>query len=105
MPAIRDRIGALAERLRARLAEVPGVAVRDLGEQRCGIVTFTRDGEDAAAVEARLGAQAIHVSVSTAAGTLLDFDARGIPDLVRASVHVDNDEAEIDRFVAAVAAA
>lgn len=105
LPAIRDRVCALAERLRARLAEVPGVAVRDLGEQRCGIVTFTRAGEDAAAVKARLGAQAINVSVSTAAGTLLDFHARGIPDLVRASVHYYNDEPEIDRFVAALAAA
>lgn len=105
LPAIRDRVCALAERLRARLAELPGVAVRDLGEQRCGIVTFTRAGEDAAAVKARLGAQAIHVSVSTAAGTLLDFQARGIPDLVRASVHCYNDESEIDRFVAALAAA
>ncbi|XYH98473.1 aminotransferase class V-fold PLP-dependent enzyme [Sorangium sp. So ce1128] len=105
LPAIRDRVVALAERLRARLDELPGVAVRDLGEQRCGIVTFTKAGEDAAAVKARLRAQAIHVSVSTAAGTLLDFEARGIPDLVRASVHYYNDEAEIDRLVAALAAA
>ncbi|WP_437287887.1 aminotransferase class V-fold PLP-dependent enzyme [Sorangium sp. So ce406] len=105
LPAIRDRVCALAERLRAQLAELPGVAVRDLGQRRCGIVTFTREGEDAAAIKARLGAQAIHVSVSTASGTLLDFEARGIPDLVRASVHYYNDESEIDRFVAALAAA
>ncbi|WP_437927278.1 aminotransferase class V-fold PLP-dependent enzyme [Sorangium sp. So ce291] len=103
LPAIRDRVFALAERLRARLAELPGVTVRDVGAERCGIVTFTRAGEDAAAVKARLGAQAIHVSVSTAAGTLLDFEARGIPDLVRASVHYYNDESEIDRLVAALA--
>ncbi|CAN99083.1 Probable class-V aminotransferase [Sorangium cellulosum So ce56] len=105
LPAIRDRVGALAERLRARLSEIPGVTVRDLGEQRCGIVTFTRAGEDATAIKERLAAQAIHVSVSTAAGTLLDFEDRGIPDLVRASVHYYNDESEIDRFVAALAAA
>ncbi|WP_437714194.1 aminotransferase class V-fold PLP-dependent enzyme [Sorangium sp. So ce448] len=105
LPAIRDRVSALAERLRARLSEIPGVTVRDLGEQRCGIVTFTRAGEDATAIKARLAAQAIHVSVSTAAGTLLDFEDRGIPDLVRASVHYYNDESEIDRFVAALAAA
>ncbi|WP_437762715.1 aminotransferase class V-fold PLP-dependent enzyme [Sorangium sp. So ce281] len=105
LPAIRDRVGALAERLRERLSELPGVAVRDLGERRCGIVTFTRAGEDATAIKARLGAQAIHVSVSTASGTLLDFEDRGIPDLVRASVHYYNDESEIDRFVAALAAA
>ncbi|WP_437655715.1 aminotransferase class V-fold PLP-dependent enzyme [Sorangium sp. So ce1182] len=103
LPAIRDRVFALAERLRARLAELPGVTVRDVGARRCGIVTFTRAGEDAAAVKARLGAQGIHVSVSTAAGTLLDFEARGIPDLVRASVHYYNDESEIDRLVAALA--
>ncbi|WP_437622416.1 aminotransferase class V-fold PLP-dependent enzyme [Sorangium sp. So ce1151] len=103
LPAIRDRVFALAERLRARLAELPGVTVRDVGARRCGIVTFTRAGEDAAAVKARLGAQGIHVSVSTAAGTLLDFEARGIPDLVRASVHYYNDEPEIDRLVAALA--
>ncbi|MGK3968379.1 aminotransferase class V-fold PLP-dependent enzyme [Sorangium sp. So ce118] len=103
LPAIRDRVFALAERLRARLGELPGVAVRDVGAERCGIVTFTRAGEDAAAVKARLGAQSIHVSVSTAAGTLLDFAARGIPDLVRASVHYYNDESEIDRLVAALA--
>jgi selenocysteine lyase/cysteine desulfurase len=105
LPAIRDRVGALAERLRARLSELPGVTVRDLGAQRCGIVTFTRAGEDATAIKERLAAQAIHVSVSTAAGTLLDFEDRGIPDLVRASVHYYNDESEIDRFVAALAAA
>ncbi|WP_437991736.1 aminotransferase class V-fold PLP-dependent enzyme [Sorangium sp. So ce145] len=105
LPAIRDRVGALAERLRARLSEIPGVTVRDLGEQRCGIVTFTRAGEDATAIKERLAARAIHVSVSTAAGTLLDFEDRGIPDLVRASVHYYNDESEIDRFVAALAAA
>ncbi|MGK3988753.1 aminotransferase class V-fold PLP-dependent enzyme [Sorangium sp. So ce136] len=103
LPAIRDRVFALAERLRARLAGLPGVTVRDVGAQRCGIVTFTRAGEDAAAVKARLGAQGIHVSVSTAAGTLLDFEARGIPDLVRASVHYYNNESEIDRLVAALA--
>ncbi|WP_437678308.1 aminotransferase class V-fold PLP-dependent enzyme [Sorangium sp. So ce131] len=105
LPAIRDRVCALAERLRAGLAELPGVAVRDLGEQRCGIVSFTKAGEHAAAVKARLGAQAIHVSVSTVGGTRLDFEARGLPDLVRASVHYYNDEAEIDRFLGALAAA
>lgn len=103
LESIRDRVTALAETLRARLAAVPGVAVRDKGAVRCGIVTFTKEGEDAAAVQRRLRARAIHTSVSTAAYARLDLEARGLPALVRASVHYYNTEEEVDRFCAAVA--
>jgi len=44
------------------------------------------------------------VSVSDAAWTRIDMDARGIPALVRASVHYYNSEEEVDTFAAAVAA-
>ena len=36
------RIHALAETLRARLSEIPGVTVRDIGAERCGIVSARR---------------------------------------------------------------
>lgn len=105
LDAIAARIAILAGRLRGMLAEVPGVIVRDLGAQPCGIVTFTKANEGADALKARLGERRMNVSVSRRSSTLLDFAARGIPDVVRASVHYYNTEDEVDRFVAAVAAA
>lgn len=99
------RISALAERLRGGLAQVPGVRVRDLGEMRCGIVTFDAEGARAGEIKAALAKQGFNVTVSTRTSTLLDMDARGVAEVVRASVHCYNTEDECDRLVKAVAAA
>jgi len=100
---IWTRVQALAETLRARLAAVSGVTVRDLGVVRGGIVSFTVRGVDAARVKAALRAASINVTVSPARGTLLDMRARGLPEVLRASVHYYNTDEEIDRLVAHVA--
>src|SRR5215208_1685422 len=47
MAAIWDRVRSLASTLREELEEIPGVTVRDIGAERCGIVTFTVDGVEA----------------------------------------------------------
>jgi cysteine desulfurase / selenocysteine lyase len=97
------RVQALAERLRARLAVVPGVVVRDLGAVRGGIVSFTVLDVDVARVKTSLRAARINVTISAARGTLLDMRARGLPEIVRASVHYYNTDEEIERLVAEVA--
>jgi cysteine desulfurase / selenocysteine lyase len=104
LPAIQARVGTLARLLRERLAAVPGATVRDIGTDRCGIVTFTLEGRDPAAVRDALSARSMNTTVTSAAATRLDMDARGLLDMVRASVHYYNTEEEIARFVAAVAA-
>jgi cysteine desulfurase/selenocysteine lyase len=101
---VRDRVVALAASLRERLRATPGVSLHDLGQERCGIVTFTLAGIDAAAVKERLAGQRINVTTSSRRSTLLDMDTRGLAMLVRASVHYYNTEDEIERFVRAVAA-
>ena len=101
---IRDRVVALAESLRERLRATPGVSIHDLGQEQCGIVTFTLAGIDAAAAQERLARQRINVTTSSRSSTLLDMDTRGLAMLVRASVHYYNTEEEIERFVRAVAA-
>src|SRR5690606_7668245 len=63
LDAIAERVTALADRLRAALAAIPGVAVRDSGRERCGIVAFTVDGLAADAAVAALHAQAMNASV------------------------------------------
>ncbi len=102
--AIESYVGALAASLRTQLAAVPGVTVRDRGRLLCGIVTFTIERVGAQAVRARLHQQGINVWVSTVSTARLDLEARGVDELVRASVHYYNSEAEVERFVAAVAA-
>ena len=103
LPAIRERVYLLAERLRERLAALPGITLRDKGAERCGIVTFTAAGCAAALIRQVLLSQAINVSVSSYAGTRLDMEARRLPGVVRASVHYYNSEEEIERFCAALA--
>ena len=102
LEAIEQRVTALAERLRARLGELPGVTLCDTGRRKCGIVTFTVAGHDPEAIRLTLAAQAINVSVSKRSSTLLDLQARGLTSLVRASAHYYNTEEEIERLVDAV---
>jgi selenocysteine lyase/cysteine desulfurase len=87
IPAIAAAVADRAARLRTGLAAVPGVVLRDLGKQPCGIVTFTVDGLAPADVRAMLRAQNITVTVSAREWTRYDMTRRGIEDLVRASPH------------------
>ena len=102
LAAIRDRVYALADCLRARLAATPGVAVHDLGGEKCGIVTFTTERATPGEVKQRLRDEGINVSVTRRPSTRLDMEARGLDEMIRASVHYYNDEDEIDRLCNAV---
>ncbi|MES2221330.1 MAG: aminotransferase class V-fold PLP-dependent enzyme [Acidobacteriota bacterium] len=105
---IAARVNALAEQLREKLADVSGVTVRDLpgsGKQpRCGIVTFTHETYEARTIVARMRKQKINVRVTPVSSTRIDMEQRGLPAMVRASVHYYNTEEEIARFVKTVAA-
>ena len=104
LDAIWRRVQALAERLRAQLSQLPGVELHDQGRTRCAIVSFACRGIDPGAVKAALARARINVSVTDAAWTRIDMDNRGIPSLVRASVHYYNTEEEVDALAAAVGA-
>lgn len=92
------RVSYLAHRLRTRLSHVPRVQLRDLGVQKCGIVTFTMGERDPQEIRRRLAEQKVNVSVSVAEYSRLDMDDRGLASVVRASVHYYNDEEEIEQF-------
>jgi cysteine desulfurase / selenocysteine lyase len=99
MEAIRRRVTTLAEALRTALSEVPGVMVRDLGRERCGIVSFTVEGMDPALIRDTLRRRQFNVSVTSLSSTRLDMEARGIQSMVRASVHYYNTEEEVEELV------
>ncbi len=103
LEAIRDRVYALAAALRARLAAMSGVTVRDVGAERCGIVTFTKAGREPGAIRQALGGQGINVHVSATGDTRLEVTSREQSGVVRASVHYYNTEEEIERLCAALA--
>ncbi len=103
LPAIQARAWGLAEQLRGELGEMPGVTIHDAGSERCAIVSFSVDGSDAAEIAAGLRLDGINISVSRASSTRLDAEARNLPPLLRASPHYYNTEAEVERFVAALA--
>lgn len=102
--AIAARVQALAVSLRERLAVLPGLCLHDLGAgPRSGLVSFTVEGEAAGGTKARLAARGIRVGANGPAYTPLDMQARGLDGVVRASLSWLNDEADIDRIVAALA--
>lgn len=76
--------------------------VRDLGRNRCGIVTFTHQDASAPELPSLLGAENINVSISSRSSTRIDMEARGLESLVRSSVHYYHTEEEVDGLVEVV---
>ena len=102
LPAIEARVTALAAMMRSRLADIPGIEVHDIGRRKCAIVSFSAAGRDTADLVAALDRQGIVVGASTPYSTRLDAEKRGLPTLVRASVHYYTLEEEIEVFARAV---
>jgi cysteine desulfurase/selenocysteine lyase len=99
---IWERVRTLGDELRSKLAEIDGVSVHDVGATKCGIVTFTVRGVESGQLLDQLRARAINVDVSTPEDTRLDFEARSLRPMVRASVHYFNTAEEIGRFCDAI---
>ena len=104
LEAIAERNRELATELRARLERLPGVTVRDTGEEKCAIVSFSHERFAADKVVARLAARNIIIGSSSPSSTRLDFESRNLPPLCRAAAHYLNTEEEAARLAAAVGA-
>ncbi len=96
-----ERLRTLADRLRHQLRGLERVTVHDQGQVQGGIVTFTVAGHGSMAVHAALQDAGVNTSVTNENHT--HFDGRGLPALLRASVHYYNTEDELDRLVDVVA--
>ncbi len=104
LEAIRERVYALGAALRQRLRQIPGIRVTDVGVEQSGVVTFQVGSRPATEIRDVLRSQGIHVSVSSGSGSLVLFQALGLQEVVRASVHYYNTEDEVERFAAALRA-
>lgn len=95
VPAIHAYVSALASDLRRILARLPGIRLTDPPASPSGIVTFVRDGEDPRDTVLRLRKAGVHVTSVPASHGQWDLGRRGIDAVVRASVHVYNDESDL----------
>jgi selenocysteine lyase/cysteine desulfurase len=80
------------------LGQIAGATVRDTGDVKSGIVTFTLNGCESKEVERLLAMQPrrINVATSTFRSTMLNMQSRGLREVVRASVHAYNTEQDIE---------
>ena len=99
---IWPRIQEVSGEFRAGLERIPGVTVTDDGLVKSGIVTFYVDKVPSADVAAAFRESKINVTVSDLEIARLDLETRGLPELVRASVHYYNTESEVEQVCAAV---
>lgn len=92
------RVKSLAAELRARLGEVQGVTVTDIGKEQCGIITFIVEGKDPLEIRRVMTANKINVWSSVIEATRIDMEERHLQSVVRASLHYYNSEEEVSRF-------
>ncbi|MFI0479512.1 aminotransferase class V-fold PLP-dependent enzyme [Actinomadura sp. 9N215] len=97
LPAIETRVTGLAQRLRTELAARPGTTVLDKGARPSGIVTFTVDGHEPAAIKAAALEHGVNINVTSPISH--GYDPHAVPSAVRASVHYYNTENELDRLL------
>ncbi|MFA1548436.1 aminotransferase class V-fold PLP-dependent enzyme [Actinomadura chokoriensis] len=97
MTDIETRVIGLAAKLREELAARPGVTVLDKGPRPSGIVTFSVDGHDPAAIQAAARERDINVNVTNPLSHGYDLGAPSAA--VRASVHYYNTEEELERLL------
>jgi selenocysteine lyase/cysteine desulfurase len=102
LEAIRDRVRALASRLRHGLAALDGVRVLDRGPELGAIVTAAVAGHKPPRLVRILRERGIRTSSLDRTSAVLDFDARGIEGALRLSPHAFNSETEVDDVVAAL---
>ncbi len=99
---IRDRVRALAVRLREALGTIARVRVLDRGAELCGIVSIAIDGADPADLVAALRDRRINTYAHKRAHAVIDCDDKGVKASLRLSPHYYNTEEEIDHTVSVI---
>lgn len=100
--AIFARIGWLADDLRERLGALPSVELADPPAAASGIVTFTVDGVAAPTVVEHLATHNVYVVSVPASHAQWELGRRGDEAVVRASVHIYNDERDFAALTSAL---
>ncbi len=96
------RARALAARLRAALAPLPGLRVLDRGAELAAIVTVEVAGRAAGELVRELRERGINTSAALRDYAVIDMDDKHASSAIRLSPHYYNTEAELDAAVEAI---
>lgn len=96
---IQARIQALADHTRALLGSDDRITLRDLGSQKCGIVSFTVDGKAPDEIVRQMSDAGFVIGSSLPSSTRLDAERRNLPTVLRIAPHYYNSDDEIARAV------
>lgn len=99
LESIWDRIQFLGDMLREKLNALDKISTHDVGAVKGGIISFAMEGYSAHEVKTHLKGHGINVSWLGTPNARLDMEARGIEEIVRASVHYYNVEEELDQLI------
>lgn len=102
LPEIRDRVLALAGRLREALGAIDQVRLLEHGRELCGIVSASIDGWDPRELVAALRDRRINTGAQVRESAVIDYDEKGVTASLRISPHYYNTEEEIDQTVSAI---
>jgi cysteine desulfurase/selenocysteine lyase len=102
--ATATHLTTVAARLRAALAELPGVELADPPAAGSAIVTFCVAGLGSADVVARLAERDAKVVAVPRGHALWDLGGRGLSAVVRASPHVYDNDADLEALLDGVGA-
>ncbi|GLY17622.1 aminotransferase class V [Kineosporia sp. NBRC 101677] len=100
---IETHLVQTAAAVREALVVVPGVTVQDPPSSPSAIITFTVEGLPARRVNELLAQHGLRTVSVPASHAQWDLGARGVDAVVRASLHVYNDETDTAALVEAVA--
>ena len=97
---IQERVQLLARLNRKLLSEVKNVQVRDIGTEKCGIISFSIEEEkNSKKIVDQMSEAGFTIGLVDPESTLIDSEKRELPTLLRMAPHYYNTEEEIEKAV------
>jgi selenocysteine lyase/cysteine desulfurase len=97
---ISQRVEHLANYCRSIMEQHGSYQVYDLGDQKCGIVSFTLKGAGSAeSTVEKMADKGFAIGTSAPSSTRIDAERRNLPTVLRISPHYYNTESEIDQAI------
>ena len=97
---IHERVQLLAKFNRDLLSEIQNIQLRDIGIEQCGIISFSIDEKNnPKEIVDQMSEAGFAIGLVDPESTLIDYERRNLPTLLRMAPHYYNTEDEIEKAV------